>query len=109
MTEAIISVLIGIALVIMGIFNTKGSIWAIHSYHRANIPEEDKLPFGKIVGVANIIMGIALFLFGVFSIVEIITKNEIYSTIGFIILTVGLVIGIIISFYAIKKYNKKIF
>ena len=109
MVEVIVSILVGITLVITGILNTKGIIWAIHSYHRANISEEDKLPFGKMVGLGNIVMGVVLFISGILSGITLATENDIYSIIGRIILIVGIVVGIVISFVAIKKYNKRIF
>ena len=45
MGEFIIQIIIGIALIIVGIFNTKGNILLLHSYHRKRVKEEDRIPF----------------------------------------------------------------
>ena len=49
MGEFIIQIIIGLALIVVGIFNMKGNISTIHSYHRKRIKEEDiKSPEGMI-------------------------------------------------------------
>ena len=105
----IIAVIVGLACIVIGILNKKGNISMLHSYHIDNIAEEDKKPFGKMVGTGMIIVGVALIVFGGFMLISELTKDPLYTTIGTIIMAVGIVVGLAISLYSIKKYNKKIF
>ena len=102
MGESIIQIIIGFVLIIIGIFNMKGNISMLHSYHRKKVKKEDVIPFGKKVGIGSIIIGITIILAGVFTILN-------YTNISNVILVIGLVTGLIIFFYAMFKYNKGIF
>ncbi len=102
MGEFIIQIIIGLVLIIIGIFNMKGNISLLHSYHRKRIKEEDIKPFGKKVGIGSIIIGITIILAGLFTFFN-------YANISNVILIIGLIIGCIIIFYALFKYNKGIF
>ena len=102
MEKFIIQIIIGLVLTIIGIFNMKGNISLLHSYHRKRVEKEDVIPFGKKVGIGSIIIGITIILAGLFTILN-------YTNIGSIILVIGLVIGCILIFYAMFKYNKGIF
>ena len=102
MEEFIIQIIIGLILIIIGIFNMKGNISLLHSYHRKRVKKEDIIPFGKKVGIGSIIIGITIILAGVFTILN-------HTNITNIILVIGLVSGFIIIFYAMFKYNKGIF
>ena len=106
---ASISILVGIVCLVIGIFNIKGNISMLHSYHINNITEENKLPFGRCIGVGMIIISLTLIIYGVLFIPAELTKETIYMTVGNIVLVIGLVIGIVICLYAVKKYNKNIF
>ncbi len=107
--DSIISAIIGVVCIIIGISNRKGNISLLHSYHRKRVSEEDRLPFGKMVGLGMIIIGIALIIMGVLSFIANSLQESIYSIIGTVILIVGLAVGSGISFYAMIKYNKGIF
>ena len=102
MLEFIIQIIIGLVLIIIGIFNMKGNISLLHSYHRKRVKKEDIIPFGKKVGIGSIIIGITIILAGVFTILN-------YTNISNVILVIGLITGFIIIFYAMFKYNKGIF
>lgn len=107
--DSIISAIIGVVCIIIGTSNRKGNISLLHSYHRKRVSEEDRLPFGKMVGLGMIIIGIALIIMGVLSFIANSLQESIYSIIGTVILIVGLAVGSGISFYAMIKYNKGIF
>lgn len=102
MEELIIQIIIGLVLIVIGIFNTKGNISLLHSYHRKRIKEEDIKPFGKKVGIGTIIIGITIILAGLFAFLS-------YANISKVVLIIGLITGCIIIFYALFKYNKGIF
>ena len=109
MKTLIPAIILGIILIIMGILNTRGNISSLHSYHRNRVSEEDILPFGKLVGIGNIIIGIAVMIYGGIIYVKQLTINPDLDIVANIVLIAGLVIGLGISFYAMKKYNKGIF
>ena len=81
----------------------------LHSYHRKRVSEENRIPFGKLVGLGTIIIGIALMVFGGLSYLSAVLQNEGCAMAGKAVLIVGLVIGLGISFFAMKKYNNGIF
>ena len=109
MKTLIPAIILGIILIIMGILNTRGNISSLHSYHRKRVSEEDILPFGKLVGIGNIIIGIAVMIYGGIIYVKQLTVNPDLDIVANVVLIAGLVIGLGISFYAMKKYNKGIF
>ena len=109
MDSAIVSALIGIVCIVIGIFNFKGNISTLHSYHRKRVSEEERLPFGRLVGLGTIIIGVALILMGGLSFAADFWQKDIYSIIGYIVLIIGFVVGMGLNFYAMFKYNKGIF
>lgn len=109
MIANIVSIVIGLIILIIGFMHLRGNISFLHSYHRKNVSEENKLPLGKRLGIGTIIIGTSLILCGVFSMISIILENNIFELIGQILLGVGLVLGLIICLLAIKKYNGSIF
>ena len=97
--ENIFSIIVGFVCIIIGILNRKGNISLLHSYHKKRVSEEDRLPFGKMIGLGTIIVGIALIIMGVLSFVAISLQESIYSKIGTVVLIAGLVAGLGICFY----------
>ena len=109
MSSYIFSFLVGILLIAIGISNMRGNISSIHSYHRQNVSEEDRIPFGKQVGLGMIIIGISIIIFSVLSAVGVYVENNVFAIAGTAILIVGIVAGLVLSFKAMIKYNKGIF
>ena len=108
--EKFISLMIlGVAIVVMGVLNVRGNISTLHAHHRRRVSEENRLPFGKMVGAGTIVVGVSLFLGGVLQAVTYFTGNPVFNKIGVGILIVGLVVGCVIMFTAMFKYNKGIF
>lgn len=107
--DNIITALLGAVCIALGISNRRGNISTIHSYHRKRVAEDDILPFGKMVGLGMIIVGISLIIMGGASFAAGILSNSIYTAIGAAIMTIGLAVGLGISLYAIIKYNKGLF
>ena len=48
-------------------------------------------------------------IYGVLFVIYELTKEDVYTIVSNVLLIVGLIFGILITLYAIKKYNKKIF
>ncbi len=109
MFSYIVSFVVGIVCIILGISNMKGNISSLHFYHRNRVLDEDILPFGKKVGLGAIICGSAIVIFSAIMVVTLFIKSRVLTFIGDGVLTLGLAIGLVISLYAIKKYNKGIF
>lgn len=109
MISLVVLTLVGVICIVLGIENRKGNIESLHSYHRHRVAEEDKLPFGKMVGLGTIIVGISVIIMGLFLMLTELTHAEVYALIGTAILIVGIAVGIGISFRAMIKYNKGIF
>ena len=109
MAGNIVTFLVGVICIVLGISNMKGNISSLHSYHRNRVSEEDRIPFGKRVGVGTIIIGIGIIVFSVLSAVTLYTENDIFILLGTVLLIGAIIIGLVISFRAMIKYNKGIF
>lgn len=100
---------LGLLICIIGVINMRGNISSLHSYHRHRVTEENVKPFGKLVGLGTLIIGLAMIVFGILFLIFEKTGIELLSTVGTVVLIAGIVAGIIISIYAMKKYNGGIF
>ena len=109
MDSAIVPIVLGIFLCILGHFNRKGNLSSLHWYHRSRITEENKLPFGRLVGSGTLIIGLSTIALGCLSFLAEITQIEIFTVIGSVIVVIGILIGLAMSLYAMFKYNKGIF
>ena len=109
MSTFIISLLAGIVCIVIGIFNMKGRIGTLKRKHRKRVSEEDLPIFSKLIGIGTVIMGVALFVFGVCSCVHFFMGSVVFDCVGQAVLIAGLVVGGAISIYAMIKYNKGIF
>lgn len=105
MTEFLVTAILGIMLCVIGVINTTGNVSSLHWYHRQRVTEADRKPFGRLVGLGTIIIGIGLIIFGVLSFFNIAWL----TILGTVILVLGCVIGLGLNFYAMIKYNIGIF
>ena len=109
MAGNIVTFLVGVVCIVLGISNMRGNISSLHSYHRSRVSEEDRIPFGKQVGLGTIIVGIGIIVFSVLSSVTLYTENDMFIVVGTAVLIIGIILGLVISFRAMIKYNKGIF
>ena len=109
MAGNIVTFLVGVVCIVLGISNMRGNTSSLHSYHRSRVSEEDRIPFGKQVGLGTIIVGIGIIVFSVLSSVTLYTENDIFILVGTAVLIIGIILGLVISFRAMIKYNKGIF
>ena len=109
MVGNIVTLLVGIVCIVLGISNIRGNISSLHSYHRYRVSEEDRIPFGKQVGLGTMIVGIGIIVFSILSSITLYTENNIFILAGTAFLIVGVILGLVISFRAMIKYNKGIF
>lgn len=101
--------ILGIILIVLGVMNMKGNISSLHWYHRQRVTEADRKPFGKLVGLGTLIIGVAMILFGILYFVYEKTTAPLFIVIATVKLIAGIVVGMGLSFYAMIKYNKGIF
>mgnify|MGYP003292000500 FL=1 len=109
MVAFIIASGLGILVSILGIINMTGNISSLHWYHRQRVTEENRKPFGKLVGLGTLIIGLSMIVFGILSLIFEQTQLQAFVVIGVIELIVSIIVGMIVSFYAMKKYNGGIF
>lgn len=99
----------GVACVLLGISNMKGNISTIHEYHRKRVKKEDELSFGRRVGLGTVIIGIGIILMGILSMISLWTEIQLILWIGMGTMAAGFLVGLVMSFGAMIKYNKGIF
>ena len=109
MTAFLTTLVLGVLVCVIGIINMTGNISSLHSYHRHRVKEEDIKPFGRLVGTGTLIIGVSLIFYGALFLAFDITKLGFLVQIGAFCLGVGVVLGLIITIYAMMKYNKGIF
>ena len=100
---------VGLLLCVIGAVNMTGNISSLHSYHRHRVREEDKKPFGRLVGIGTLLIGASVVLYGVLFFIYEKTGAVALITVGIAELIAGIAVGLGISFYAMIKYNKGIF
>ena len=108
MAGFIISFIIGIVCIALGISNTRGNISTLHSYHRHRVTEEDRIPFGRLVGSGTITIGAGVCVMSILSMLATWLELNILVWIGTGILALAFIVGIALSFYGMIKYNKGI-
>ena len=109
MYEYIVAIIVGIACVVIGIMNTRGIISMMHSYHRKRVSEEDRIPFGRMTGAGMITIGGGIIVSGALSLISFLSESSILGNVGTGLMIATLVVGIVLIFAAMKKYNKGIF
>ena len=106
-TSLITTLFVGILIIVLGAINMTGNISSLHSYHRHRVKEEDKKPFGRLVGFGLILCGIGCIVLGSFLYFG--EESALSVTLGLTLFGILFATGLGISFYAMIKYNKGIF
>lgn len=109
MDNAIVPVVLGLFIIVLGLQNRKSNISSVHWYHRKRVTEGDRIPFGRMIGLGTILCGASIALCGGLVFVAQRTQAEIFTGIGTAVAVAGLAAGLALSFYAMWKYNKGIF
>ena len=109
MGGCIVCALVGVICILLGISNAKGNISSLHTYHRNRVKEEDRLPFGRLVGLGTILSGVGVLLYSGCLALSIYKEAAFWNVIGSALMLLFLGAGLGISFYAMKKYNNGIF
>jgi len=109
MLEYIAMAVFGALTSVLGIINMTGNVSSLHWYHRQRVTEENRKPFGRLVGIGTLLIGVSMILFsGLYYAYEA-TGLVMLLIISIAELCLGIVAGLILSFYAMIKYNGGIF
>ena len=100
---------VGVVLLILGAIHMTGNISSLHRYHRKRVTEENRKPFGRLVGLGTTLVGISIILYGAMLFAFEKTQMDGLMIAATAILILGIVTGLGLSFYAMIKYNKGIF
>ena len=109
MGELLLPVALGAVIIGLGVQNMKGNISSLHRYLRKRVTEEDRIPFGRKVGLGSIILGGAVILKACFQFAAGKMGSPVLDTAGTVVLIAGLTAGLGLIFYAMMKYNKGVF
>ena len=109
MAEIIVTLIVGLACIVIGILNTRGNISMLHSYHRKRVTEENRIPFGRQVGAGMIVIGATITVAGILTAIAEKYQITTLTVVGTVIMAVGLIVGSVLAFSAMKKYNGGIF
>ena len=109
MAGFLISFLVGLLCMVFGFRQRKGDLNSLHSYHRSRVAEEDRLAFGRQVGLGTVLVGVGVCAFSILSAVTVHTGRKAFLLAGMLLLLAGILTGTALSFRAMKKYNKGIF
>jgi len=101
--------ILGIFIIVMGIANMKGNLSTLHRYHRHRVTEEDRLPFGRLVGLGTVIIGASVIVYSVCAAAAETLQNDVPAIVGAAVMIAGMIAGLALSFYAMIRYNKGIF
>lgn len=101
--------LLGLLISVMGIINMTGNINSLHSYHRHRVKEEDRVPFGRMVGGGTLTVGVGVIVFSVLMMIYDATAAQPLVWIGVGVMLACIIVGLAISFWGMFKYNKGIF
>lgn len=100
---------LGAVLLVMGVLNCKGDLRSLHHYHRRRVAEADVPAFGKAVGLGSILCACGCLFFALFDLLAMLTACTALTLVGTCGLVLGMAVGIVLSLYAIIKYNKGLF
>ena len=107
--DYILPVIVGLIVVVLGVQNMRGNISTLHRYHRKRVSEEDRIPFGRKVGLGSIIVGCSVILKACFQLAAEKLNVSLLDTLGTVLLIAGLAGGFALIIYAMIKYNKGLF
>ena len=109
MVGLLMPIIVGIVLIVLGVINMTGNISSLHSYHRERVTEENRKPFGRMVGIGTILVGVGVIAEGVMMLLAEKLQNGTLVTVGTVLLPIFLAPGLVLVVIAMKKYNGGIF
>ena len=102
-TETIGFAVVGVVLIVLGFLTwKKQTIAFLHSYHYKNVKEEEIPEYTKLMGIGQIIIGIA---FCLAALLRLLSKQ----TASWVIFISGLAAGLVFIFIAQSRHNGSLF
>ena len=89
MTTFLATAILGALIAVLGVLNMMGNLSSLHWYHRQRVTEENRKPFGRLVGFGTLLIGLALILFGALYLVFDLTRSELWLILGNVQLVCG--------------------
>lgn len=105
----VVTLLVGALCVFLGIRHMRGDLSSLHSYHRHRVKEEDRLPFGRLVGAGTVAVGASVVLLGTGALLSEVLALPVLLFVGMGVAGAGIAFGLGLSFWAMCKYNGGIF
>ena len=105
----IVVIIVGIICIWIGCLNRKGNLSMIHSYHYKRVSEEDRVPFGKQIGLGMMMIGGAMIFAGGLMIPADLYDVSALRIASTAVMIAGLVLGLFFAVRAMLKYNKGVF
>ena len=96
-------IFIGVVLIALGLQMRGGNLDSLHSYHTRRVREEDRLAFGRKIGLGILVIGLGVVAFGATIIAERVTGKREVLMIGLAAMTFGLTAGMMLCVYALQK------
>jgi hypothetical protein len=109
MEKPIVIFIMGAICIVLGIINATGNISTIKYRHRRRVAPENQLAFGRLVGAGSILLGVGFLASGVLFFLSQLQENPALEGTGGIVMIIGAIVGLTLSFVAMIKYNKGIF
>ena len=109
MAGFMVTFLVGIICVILGKEMRKGNLFSLHAYHTHRVSQEDRIPFGKAVGLGTILIGAAMMAFSLLGAAAVFAQGDAFWWAGAALLITGLAAGLILIFRSLFRYNNGIF
>ena len=104
-----VTIIVGVLCIAIGISNIGGNISWVHSYHRKRVSEENRMAFGQMVGTGMIVIGIGIIFAGALLAVALLVESKICEIIALVAMFASIIVGTVIAFRAMIKYNGGIF
>ena len=106
--EYIAIFILGLVCIAIGVMKTMGNLSMIKYRHRRRVAPENRLAFGRLVGIGTIITGVGFLVSGTLFLLADLRANPALETAGGIATIIGAVIGLALMGFAMIKYNKGI-
>ncbi len=100
--EALVLLILGVMISVIGIVNMTGNISTVHSYNRKKVREEDVPKYGRCVGIGTLVIGLAIMADFVLVLLDLL------AVVPFVLIP-AVIVGLAFMLYAQFKYNKGIF
>lgn len=104
--ESITIFILGAVCIALGIVCQTGNLSLIKRRHRKRVAPQNRLAYGRLVGIGSILLGVGFLVSGVLFLLAELKTNPALETAGGIGIIISAVIGSAFMLSATIKYNK---